>query len=88
MDLECTGFEDYGAQKFFKPIAVIECNLPYSGTWLFVYKKYGAGEEAYGSNYFVRTAAYGAELLIDPKTDYSFLLHTSMGGNQQCLNSA
>jgi len=73
---------------FQQPIAVIECNLPYSGTWLFVYKNYGAGVDASGSNYFVRTPAYGVELLTDPKTDYSVLLHTSMGGNQQCLNSA
>ena len=73
---------------FQEPTSVIECNLPYSGTWLFVYKNNDQGYKAYGSNYFVRSAAYGVELLFDPKTNYTVLLHTSMGGRQQCLNSA
>ena len=54
----------------------------------FCLKNYGAGEDASGSNYFVRSAAYGVELLTDAKTHYSVLIHTSKGGNQQCLNSA
>lgn len=71
-----------------KPTAVINCNIRFSGTWLFVYKSINQGYKAATSNYFVRTNAYDVEMLIDPKTDYVVLLHTSLGGNEQCLNSA
>ena len=73
---------------FQQPSSIIECNLPYSGTWLFVYKSTDQGYKAAGSNYFVRSSAYAVEILIDPKTNYIVLLHTSMGGNEKCLNSA
>jgi hypothetical protein len=71
-----------------QPNAVIECNLRMSGTWLFVYKSTDQGYKAASSNYFVRTNYYDVEIMIDPRTDYIVLVHTSMGGNQQCLNSA
>ena len=70
-----------------QPNAVIECNLRMSGTWLFVYKNQNQGAEATYSNYFTRTPAYTFELVTDPKSNYVILLHTSMGGNQQCINS-
>ncbi len=73
---------------FQQPNAVIECNLRMSGTWLFVYKSVDQGYRAASSNYFYRTNAYDAEIMIDLKTDYVVLVHTSMGGTQQCLNSA
>jgi hypothetical protein len=71
-----------------EPNAVIECNLPMSGTWLFVYKSVDQGYKAASSNYFYRSSYYDAEIMIDPKTDYVVIVHTSMGGNQKCLNSA
>ncbi len=71
-----------------QPNAVIECNLRMSGTWLFVYKSVDQGYKAASSDYFYRTSAYNAEIMIDPKTNYIVLVHTSMGGSQQCLNSA
>jgi hypothetical protein len=71
-----------------QPTVVIECNLRMSGTWLFVYKNRKQGAEATYSNYFTRTPAYSFELVIDPKSNYVILLHTSMGGNQQCMDSA
>lgn len=73
---------------FQQPNAVIECNLRMSGTWLFVYKSIDQGYKAASSNYFYRTSAYDAQLMIDPKTDYVVIVHTSMGGNQRCLDSA
>ena len=73
---------------FQQPNVVIECNLPMSGTWLFVYKNWNQGEEASGSNYFYRSNYYNAEPLFDPKSNYFVILHTSMGGNQKCLDSA
>ena len=71
-----------------QPNAVIECNLRMSGTWLFVYKSIDQGYKAASSNYFYRTNAYDAQLMIDPKTDYVVIVHTSMGGNQRCIDSA
>lgn len=71
-----------------QPNAVIECNLRMSGTWLFVYKSIDQGYKAASSNYFYRAAPYDAQLMIDPKTNYVVIVHTSMGGNQQCLDSA
>jgi hypothetical protein len=70
-----------------EPTAVIDCNLKWSGTWLFVYKNQKQGYEATYSNYFTRSPGYTFELVTDPKSNYVILLHTSMGGNQQCLNS-
>jgi hypothetical protein len=71
-----------------QPNAVIECNLRMSGTWLFIYKNWNQGYQASDSNYFYRTNYYNAEYLYDPKSNYYVILHTSMGGNQQCLDSA
>lgn len=71
-----------------QPNAVIECNLRMSGTWLFVYKSVNQGYKAAESNYFYRGNGYDAEILIDPKTSYVVIFHTSMGGNQRCFESA
>jgi len=73
---------------FQQPTVVIECNLRMSGTWLFVYKDRQQGADATYSNYFTRTPAYSFEVVIDPKSNYVILLHTSLGGNKQCIDSA
>ena len=70
------------------PDYVIECNLSYSGTWLFVYSDEGDAYDAFGSDYFFRTSAYSADLMYDPKTNLLVILHTSMGGTKSCLKSA
>ncbi len=71
-----------------EPTAVIDCNLRWSGTWLFVYKSVNQGYKAASSEYFYRAGGYDAEIMIDPRTNYVVIVHTSMGGSQQCLNSA
>ena len=73
---------------YSSPDYVIECNLSYSGTWLFVYSDEGAAYDAFNSGYFFRTSSYSAELMYDPRTNLIVLLHTSLGGNKTCLNSA
>jgi len=71
-----------------QPTAIIDCNLPMSGTWLFVYKNWSQGDQASVSNYFYRSSYYNAEMLYDPKSDYFVIMHMSMGGTQRCLDSA
>ena len=71
-----------------QPAKVIQCRIAWSGTWLFVYPSVDEGYRAASSNYFVRTSAYEVELRVDPKSDFIVLIHTSLGGNQQCLKSA
>ena len=73
---------------YSEPDYVIECNLPYSGTWLFLYSDEAAAYDALNSDYFFRTSAYSAEFMYDPQTNLIVLLHTSMGGNKTCLKSA
>lgn len=73
---------------YSEPDYVIECNLSYSGTWLFVYSDENYAYEAFNSNYFFRTSVYSAQLMYDPTTNLIVILHTSMGGNRTCLNSA
>ena len=73
---------------FTEPDYVIECNLNYSGTWLFLYSDENDAYEAFNSNYFFRNSNYSADLMFDPQTNLIVLLHTSMGGNKTCINSA
>jgi hypothetical protein len=73
---------------YSEPDYVIECNLSYSGTWLFVYSDTNAAYDAFNSDYFFRTSSYSAKLMYDPQTNLIVILHTSMGGNRTCLNSA
>ncbi len=73
---------------FTEPDYVIECNLNYSGTWLFLYSNENDAYEAFNSDYFFRNSNYSADLMYDPKTNLIVLLHTSMGGNKTCINSA
>ena len=75
-----------GLKKF--PDTVIECDLSYSGTWLFIYSNEDAAIIAANSAYFTREDYYDVTFYFDPVTQYSVLLHTSMGGNDQCINSA
>lgn len=70
------------------PDYVIECNLNYSGTWLFIYSNESDAYEAFNSNYFFRNSNYSAELVYDPVTNLIVILHTSVGGKKQCLDSA
>jgi hypothetical protein len=73
---------------YSEPKYVIECNLRMSGTWLFVYTDDKSAYDAFGSNYFFRSSPYSAEITYDPVTNLIIILHTSMGGNKTCLNSA
>jgi hypothetical protein len=73
---------------FNEPDYVIECNLNYSGTWLFLYSNENDAYDAFNSNYFFRNSNYSADLMYDPQTNLIVLLHTSMGGNKTCINSA
>lgn len=73
---------------YSEPDYVIECNLPLSGTWLFLYSDENAAYDAFNSDYFFRTSNYSAELMYDPSTNMLVILHTSMGGTRACLNSA
>jgi hypothetical protein len=73
---------------FTDPDYVIECNLNYSGTWLFVYSNENDAYDAFNSDYFFRNSNYSAELLYDPDTNLIVILHTSVGGKKQCIDSA
>ena len=73
---------------FSEPDYVIECNVQWSGTWLFVYSDENAAYDAINSDYFYRTSAYNAEFTYDPQTNLIVVLHTSMGGKKVCLDSA
>ena len=73
---------------FNEPDYVIECNLNYSGTWLFIYSDEGEAYKAFGSEYFFRNSNYSAELMYDPDTNLIVILHTSVGGTKRCLDSA
>ena len=73
---------------YTEPDYVIQCNLPMSGTWLFVYSDENSAYEAFNSEYFFRTSYYSAQFTYDPVTNLLVLLHTSMGGNKICINSA
>jgi len=73
---------------YSEPDYVIECNLRFSGTWLFVYSDETSAYDAFNSDYFFRTTSYSAQLMYDPTTNLIVILHTSMGGNKTCLNSA
>ena len=73
---------------FTEPDYVIECNLNYSGTWLFIYSNESDAYEAFNSDYFFRNSNYSAELLYDPDTNLIVILHTSVGGTKRCINSA
>ena len=71
-----------------EPDYVIECNLNYSGTWLFVYSNESDAYDAFGSDYFFRNSNYSAEFMYDPDTGLIVILHTSVGGTKRCINSA
>lgn len=73
---------------YSQPDYVIECNLPLSGTWLFIYSDDKTAYDALNSNYFFRSSYYSAQITFDPKTNLIAILHTSMGGKPACLNSA
>ena len=71
-----------------EPDYVIECNLRLSGTWLFVYSNESDAYDAFGSDYFFRNSYYSAKLMFDPTTGLFVILHTSVGGTKQCIDSA
>ena len=73
---------------YSEPEYVIECNVRMSGTWLFIYTDDKSAYDAFGSDYFFRTSAYSAEITYDPVTNLIVILHTSMGGNKSCIDSA
>ncbi len=75
-----------GLKRF--PDTVIECDPAYSGTWLFIYSNQDAAVVASNSTYFTRADYYEVSFYYDPVTQYNVLLHTSMGGNNQCIDSA
>jgi hypothetical protein len=85
---------DYGqmAHKklglYSEPDYVLQCDLPYSGTWLFLYSNEDMANQAISSTYFFRKSYYSAKLLHDNNSNYPVIVHTSMGGNKTCLESA
>jgi hypothetical protein len=85
---------DYGqmAHKnlglYSEPDYVLQCDLPYSGTWLFLYSNEDMANQAISSTYFFRKSYYSAKLLHDNNSNFPVIIHTSMGGNKTCLESA
>ena len=73
---------------YSQPDFILQCTIPYGSTWLFVYSDEDAAYDAFNSDYFFRTSYYSAEFAFDPITNLFVLIHTSMGGNRTCLNSA
>jgi ABC-type multidrug transport system fused ATPase/permease subunit len=73
---------------YAQPDFVLQCNLPYSGTWLFLYSDEDSAYDAFNSDYFFRTDAYSAKFKYDPKSKFLVMLHTSAGGTPECLDSA
>jgi hypothetical protein len=73
---------------YAQPDFVLQCNLPYSGTWLFLYSDEDSAYDAFNSDYFFRTDAYSAKFKYDPQSKFLVMLHTSVGGTPECLDSA
>jgi hypothetical protein len=73
---------------YAQPDFVLQCNLPYSGTWLFLYSDEDSAYAAFNSDYFFRTDAYSAKFKYDPQSKFLVMLHTSVGGTPECLDSA
>jgi hypothetical protein len=73
---------------YAQPDFVLLCNLPYSGTWLFLYSDEDSAYDAFNQDYFFRTNAYSAKFKYDPKSKFLVILHTSLGGTPECLDSA
>jgi len=85
---------DYGQMShknlglYSEPDYVLQCDLPYSGTWLFLYSDEDVANIAFNSAYFFRKSYYSAKLLHDNNSNFPVIVHTSMGGNKTCLESA
>ena len=85
---------DYGQMThknlglYSEPDYVLQCDLPYSGTWLFLYSNEDIANNAFSSAYFFRKSYYSARLLHDNNSNYPVIVHTSLGGNKTCLESA
>lgn len=73
---------------YAQPDFVLQCKLPYSGTWLFLYSDEDSAYDAFNSDYFFRTDAYSAKFKYDPQSKFLVMLHTSVGGMPECLDSA
>ena len=73
---------------YSQPDFVLQCNIPYSGTWLFLYSDEDSAYDAFNSDYFFRTDAYSAKFKYDPQSKFLVMLHTSVGGMPECLDSA
>jgi|GEM_PF-5890948 len=73
---------------YAQPDFVLLCDIPYSGTWLFLYSNEDSAYDAFNQDYFFRTNAYSAKFKYDPKSKFLVMLHTSLGGTPECLDSA